>query len=197
MPGPAGQTEAIHSDGGDGGIGDLELHAGVDGAALIFRNGKQGAGNQLLQPVLGDPDGSALIHIGQLGVILGRFGGNGEGGVAGTDGDLEAVVHHHGDGAFRQTADDIAEELGRQDAVAGVGDFSFDLISNGSFHIIAGEGQVVTGPAQNTFDDGKAALGSNGPAGNIQALDQHAFFTGKTHSFFPFLIKIIRYIYLS
>jgi hypothetical protein len=54
----------------------------------------------------------------------------------------------------------------------------------------------VTCPAENAFDNGKAALLGNGTAGNIQTLNQHAFFTGKTHSNFPFLLKIIDiYIY--
>ena len=55
----------------------------------------------------------------------------------------------------------------------------------------------MAGLAEDALDDGKAALLSHGPAGDIQSGDQHAFFTGKTHSQDPFLLKIRRYIYLS
>ena len=54
----------------------------------------------------------------------------------------------------------------------------------------------MTGLAQNAFDDGKTALLGNGTACDIQALNQHAFFTGKTHIDYPFLLNNIEYIYL-
>ena len=47
----------------------------------------------------------------------------------------------------------------------------------------------MTGLAQDAFDDGKIALLSDGAACNIQTLKQKAFFTGKAHSDFPFLIN--------
>ena len=189
MPGAPGKTEAVYGDGGDPILLHLELDTGMDGAALIFGDGKDGAADQLLQLALGDPDGTAGVDVGQFGLIFGRLGGDGKGSVAGTDGDLEAVVHHHGDGTLRQTADNVAEEPGGEDAFAGVGDLRFDLVGNGGFHIIAGQVQTHTCLAEDTLDDGKTALLSNSPACNIQALDQHAFFTGKTHSQFPFVVK--------
>ena len=49
------------------------------------------------------------------------------------------------------------------------------------FHVIAGQIQTMTRLAKDTFNDRKAALLCHCTAGNIQAGDQHAFFTGKTH----------------
>ena len=139
MVSPAGQTETVHGHGGDGIVGDLKLHAGVDGASLIFGHGKQGAADQFPELVLRNTDGTAGVDIGQLWVILSAFGGDGKGSVTGTDGHLEVIVHNYGDRAFRQPADNVTEELGRQDALAGVGDFGVDGIGNGGFHIVAGE----------------------------------------------------------
>ena len=191
----AGQTEAVHGDGGDGGIGDLKLDTGMDGAALIFTDGKNRAGDQFLQLVLRDADGSAGVDIGQIGVIVSTLSGNGEGCVACTDGHLVALVHHNGDGAFGQAADNVAKELSGQDALAGVGDLSFHIIGNRGFHVIAGEADAQTCLAQDTFDGGQTALLGDGAACNVQALNQHTFFTGKTHIQFPFLVKNRRYIY--
>ena len=96
---------------------------------------------------------------------------------------------------FGKSADDIAEELGGQDALAGVGDLSFYIIGNSGFHVIAGEADAQTCLAQDTFDGGQTALLGDGAACNVQALNQHTFFTGKTHIQFPFLVKNRRYIY--
>ena len=185
MPGAAGQTETVHGDGRNGVVSHFELDAGMDGTALILGDGKNGAGDQLLQSGLGDLDGLALIDVGQVGVILGTFSGNVERCVAGTDGDLVVVVDNDGDRALGQAADDIAKELGRQDALTGIGDFGVDLVGDGSLHIVAGQMQAVTGLAQDAFDDRQAALLSNRSACDIQALNQHAFFTGKAHSSSP------------
>ena len=48
MEGPTGQTEAVHSHGGDGVVGHFKFDAGVNGTALILGHGKNGAGDQLL-----------------------------------------------------------------------------------------------------------------------------------------------------
>ena len=142
-------------------------------------------------------DGTAVVDIRQLRVILGGFSGDGEGGIAGPDGDLVGLVHHYGDGTLRKAPDDIAEKLGREDAVAGVGDLRVDVIGDGGFHIVAGEAQAHAGPAEDALDDGKAAFLSHSPSRDIQARDQHAFFTSKTHSQVPFLTNHFRKISLS
>ena len=187
MPGAAGKTEAVHSHCGNGIVLHLEFHTGVDGSALVFRYGEDGAGDQLLQRGLGNIHTAALVHIGQLRIILGRLCGNSKGSVARPDGYLIIVVHHNSDGTFRQTADNIAEQLCRQDAVAGIMDLGVDVIGDGSFHIVAGQIQTVGGITQNALDSRQCALLGNGSAGNIQARDQHAFFTGKTHGKNSFL----------
>ena len=197
MEGPPGQTEAVHGNGGDGIVGDLEFDAGMNGPALIFGHGKDGAGDQILQFLLGKLHGTAAVDVGQLGVILGRLGGDGEGSVTGADGDFVILPHHHGDGTFRQAADDIAEELGRQNALAGVGNVGVDVVSDGGFHIITRQTQSDFRPAQDAFDDGKAALLSHRSASDIQSCYQHAFFTGKAHSQVPFLFKRSGYLSLS
>ena len=142
MVGPSCQAEAVHRHGGDGIGSDLEFHAVVDGPGLVVRHGEDGAGNQLLQLVLGDADGMAGAHVRQIRVFIGGFGADGEGGVAGTDGHPEIVVHHHGDAALGQAADDVAEELGRENALPVIGHVGGDLVGDGGFHIIAGEGQT-------------------------------------------------------
>ena len=165
----------------------------MDGAGLILGHGEDGAADEGFQGVLGDADAAALAHIGQVGVIVGVFGGDGEGCEAGADGHLVGLVHHHGDRALGQPADDVAEELGGEDADAGIGDFRGDLIGDGGFHVVAGEAQHMTGPAEDALDDGEAGLLSHGAGGDIQSLNQHAFFTGKTHRQTPslFLMKKI------
>ena len=196
MEGPAGQTEAVHGDGGNSGILHLEFHTGMDGPALIFGHGEDGSADQLLQSVLGHINGAAHIDVGQFGVILGVLGGDGEGGVAGADRHLIALVHHNGDGAFRQTADDVAEELGGQDAHTGVGNLGVDGVGNGGFHIVARQAQVHAGAAEDALDDGKTALLSHRPGGNVQAGQEHAFFTGKAHRDSSFL-DYLQDIYIS
>ena len=86
-------------------------------------------------------------------------------------------------------AHDIAKELGRQDAGTGFGDFRIDHISDSGFHIVTGQVQTRACLAQDAVDDGKTALLGDGTARNAEALNQHAFFTGKTHSQFPFVVK--------
>jgi hypothetical protein len=51
----------------------------------------------------------------------------------------------------------------------------------------------MTCPAEDALDDGEAGLLSHGSGGNIQSLNQHAFFTGKAHRQTPslFLMKKI------
>ena len=191
MEGTAGKTETVHRNGGNGSVLHLELDAGVNGTTLVFRNGKNGAGDQFLHGRLGDADALAGVDIGQNGVVIGTFGRNIEGSIAGADGHLVIIVHHNSDGTFRQTADDVAKKAGGQDAGAAVGHIGFDLVGDGGFHIVAGEAQADGGgTAEDAFDDGKTALCSHGTAGDIQTSGQHAFFTGKTHSGHPFLIYL-------
>ncbi len=156
--------------------------------AQQLRHGEDGAGDQLLQLILGDADGVAGADVGQVGVFVGGFGADGEGSVAGADGDLEVVVHHHGDGAFGQAADDVAEELG-QDAFAAVADIGIDVIGDGGFHIVAGEGQTGTRPAEDTLDGAEGALLGHRPGGNVQSLKEGIFFTGKTHGGSPSFVR--------
>ena len=159
----------------------------MDGTTLILRHGEDGAADHLLQLPLGDGHRPAGIHVGQLRVVVAVLRGDGEGGKARTDGHLVGLVHHHGDGPLGQPPDDVAEELGREDALAGIGDLGLDFVGNGGFHIIARQTNSQTRLAENPFDDGEAALLGHGAAGDIQALHQTVFFTGKSHSPFPFL----------
>ena len=190
MVGAPCQPEAVHGNGGDGIIGNLKLDAGVDGPSLIFRHSEDGAGNQLLQLALGDRHRPAAVHVRQLRVVLGGLGGDGEGGVARPDGDLIILPHHHGDGAFRQTADNIAEQLGGQNALTRVGDLRFNVIGDGSLHIITCQAQAHFGLAEDALDDCEAALLCHGASRDIQAGNQHTFFTGETHGLHPFLCKL-------
>ena len=173
MVGPPGQPEAVHGHGGNGGIGDLKFDTVMDGPGLIVGHGENGAGDQLLQLVLRDQDGPAVIDIGKLRVVLRVFRGNIEGGKAGTDGDLVAAfVHHHGDGALRQPPDNVSEELGGKDAGAGLHHIGIDVVGNAGFHIVAGERNAHTGLAEDPFDQAQTAFDSYGSGGNIQALQQ-------------------------
>ena len=190
MVGPPGQSEAVHGNSGDGIVGYFKLDAGVDGPALIFRYGKNGAGNQLLQLTLGDGHRPPAVDIRQLRIILGGFGGDGEGGVACPDGDLVVLPNHHGDRPLRQTADNVAEKLSWQNTLAGVGHIRFDIIGNGGLHIISGKTQSHLCLAENTLDNAEAALLRHGASGDIQACNQHTFFTGKAHGLHPFLCKL-------
>ena len=196
MVGAPGQPEAVHRHGGDGIGGDLKFHAVVDGPGLVVRHGENGAGDQLLQLVLRDADGVAGAHIRQVGVLVGGFGADGKGGEAGADGHPVVVIHHHGDAALGKPADDVAEQSGRQHALAAVSHIGFDLIGDGGFHIVAGEGQTGTRPAEDALDGRQAALLSHRSARNIQPLQQGIFFTGKTHCNLPSCLNIIDiYIY--
>ena len=152
MIGPPGQPEAVHGNGGDGGIGHLEFDTVVNGPGLVVGNGKDGAGNQLFELILGDLNGAAVVDIGKLGVILRVLGGDGKGGKACPDGHLERGVHHHGHRTLRQSADDIAKELGRQNTGAGLHHIGIDIIGDAGFHIIAGEGNALTGLAEDAFN---------------------------------------------
>ena len=192
MVGPSCQTEAVHSHGGYGGIGNLKLHAVVDGPGLIVGHGKDGAGNQLLQFVLRNQNGPSVIHIGQLRIILGAFGRNGKGGKARPDGYLIlGFVHHHGDGTLRQTPDNVAKELGRQNAGAGLHHISVNVIGNAGFHIVAGERDTVTSLAENAFNETQTALYSHRSGGYVESLQQCVFFTGKAHGKTSFLLNKI------
>ena len=176
MEGAPGKPEPVHGHGGDGVIRYFKFHAGVDWPSLIFADSENGAGNQLLQLVLRDIDFPAVAHIRQLRIILGGLGGNGKGSVP-----FVVLVHHHGHRSLRQTADDIAEQLRREDALTHVGHVRVDFIGNGCFHIITGQAQSLSGLAEDSFDDGQAALLGDGTTRNVQSRDQHVFFTGKTH----------------
>ena len=181
MVSPACQTEAVHRNGGNGLVFHFKTNAGVDGTGLIFRNGEDGAGDQALQGILRDLNAATLAHVGQFGVIIGRFCRNGKGCKTCTDGNLVAFVHHHSDRTLGQTADDITKQLGRQNALAGIGDFRRDLIGDGSFHVVTGQTQTHSSPAENAFNHRQAGLLSHRTAGNIQSGNQNIFFTGKTH----------------
>ena len=186
--GPTGQTEAVHGYGGDGGIGYLKFYAVVDRPGLVVGHGKDGSGDQLLELALGDLNGAAVVDVRQLRIVLGVFGRNGEGGEAGPDGDLEGRVNHHGDRPFRQAADNVAEELGRQDALAGFFDVGIDLIGNAGLHIITGEENTVSGSAQNALDQAQRAFDRYGTGRDIESLKQLIFFTGKAHARSSFLV---------
>ena len=188
MIGTACQPEAIHRHSSDGIIGDLELHAVVDGACLVIRYGKDGAGDQLLEFVLRNADGVAAADIRQVGVFVGGFCADGKGGVAGADGHMVLLVHHNGDGPFGQTANDVTEQLG-EDALALVGHVGGNLIGNGSFHIIAGEGDAAASLTEDALDGGQSAFLRHGAPGNVQPLQEQAFFTGKSHIAVPFYVK--------
>ena len=190
VEGAPGQTKAVHGDGGDGIPGDLELDAGVNGSALILRHGKNGAGDQVFQLTLGDQHRTAVVDIRQLGVVLGSLRGDGEGGVAGADGDLVCLIHHHGDRSLRQAADNVAEEPGRENAPAGIGNLGLDVIGDSGFHIIACETQTVARDAEDALDHSQIAFLGHSAACNVQTLNQQIFFTGKTHGGHPFLLKI-------
>lgn len=96
MPGPAGQTEAVDSDGGNGVVLHLKPDTGVDGAGLIFGDGEDGAADELFQGILGNADAPALANIGQIGVILGIFGGDGEGEFIVGQGAKPSFLNYHG-----------------------------------------------------------------------------------------------------
>ena len=136
MIGTAGQPESIHSHSGDRSVSNFKFHSGVDGATLIFRNRKDGAGDQFFQFLLWNLDGPSIVDIRQLRIFLGRLCRNGEGCVTRPDRNLKSLVHHNGDRTLRQTADDISEQFSRQNALAGVRYLSFNFIGNCGFHII-------------------------------------------------------------
>ena len=159
----------------------VKFHTGMNRATLILADGKNGAGNQLFQFVLRNMDCPSVTHVRQLRIILGGLGGNGKGSVPCPDGDFVVLVHHHGHRPLRQTADDIADQLRREDALPHVGHVRIDLIGDGGFHIITGEAQSLSGLAEDSFDDGQTALLGDGTTRNVQSRDQHVFFTGKTH----------------
>ena len=181
VEGAPGKPEPVHGYGGDGVIRYLKFHTGVNGTPLIFADSENGAGNQLLQLVLGNINFPSIAHVRQLRIILGGLGGNGKGSVPCPDGDFIVLVHHHGHRSLRQTADDIAEQLRREDALTHVGHVRVDFIGNGGFHIITGQAQSLSGLAEDSFDDGQTALLGDGTTRNVQSRDQHIFFTGKTH----------------
>ena len=133
-------------------------------------------------------DCPSVAHIRQLRIILGGLGGNGKGSIARPDGDLIILVHHHGHQPLRQAADNVAEQLCREDALPHVGHVRIDLIGDGGFHIITGEAQSLSGLAEDSFNDGKTALLGDSTSCDVQSRDQHIFFTGKTHSQNPFFL---------
>ena len=188
VPGTASQTETVHGNGGNAIVLHLELDTGQHRAALIDRNGKDRTADQILQCVLGNVNGTAAVNVRQLRVILGTFCTDSKGSVTAADRYLIILIHHDGNRTFRQAADDISKESCGQDAGTDLGNFGIDLVRNGSFHIIAGKGQAVSGSAENALQNSQTALLCNGTACNIQALHQHTFFTGKTHKHFPFCL---------
>ena len=188
MIGAPCQPEAIHRHSSDGIIGDLELHAVVDGACLIVRHGEDGAGDKLFEFVLRNADGVAAADIRQVGVFVGGFCADGKGGVAGADGHMVLLVHHNGDGSFGQAANDVTEQLG-EDALALVGDIGGNLIGNGSFHIVAGKGDAAASLTENTLDGRQGAFLRHSAPGNVQPLQKQTFFTGKSHIAVPFYVK--------
>ena len=139
VEGAPGKPEAVHGHGRNRGVRHLKLHAGMNRPTLIFADGKNGTGNQLFQFILRNMDCPSVAHIRQLRIILGGLGGNGKGSIARPDGDLIILVHHHGHRPLRQAADNVAEQLRREDALPHVGHVRIDLIGDGGFHIITGE----------------------------------------------------------
>ena len=109
----AGQPIAVYSHHGNGLVVYFKEAAGVNGAALIFGDGKDGTGDHLPQSALGDGNAISTFHIGKLGVIFRIGGGDIEVGEAGADGHFVVVVHADADWSFRQTADDVEQQPGR------------------------------------------------------------------------------------
>ena len=185
--GTPGKSEAVHGDGRDPVLLHLKFNARMDGTALILGNGKDGAGNQLFHSRLRDADAPSISHIGKVGVFVGGFGGDGKGGIARPDGYFIVVIHHHCDRAFRQTADNVAKQSCRQDALAHIGNLGLDEVGDGGFHIVAGKAQAVSGFAEDALNGGDGAFLGDGSAGDVQAGKESVFFTGKAHGTTSFL----------
>ena len=134
-----GQTIAVHGHHSHIGFRDLKAAAGVDRAGLIFRNRKNGAGDQLLQRPLGDRNAVGVFHIGQLRIVFGVSSRNGKGGNAAADGHLVVVVHRDGDLLIGELPHNIKKQAGRKNTSTSLHNLCRYRNGNTGFQIITSE----------------------------------------------------------
>ena len=182
------QPEAVHRHHGEAVFVGLEEGAGVDRAALVVADGKNGLGNHGFQLGLGQGEGVLIFHRGQLGELL-RVGAQ-DVELTGSTGDVDhIVVGLEGDDVVRQLPDDLAEEPGGQHQGAGFADVGRNNGADAGVQIVAGEPQLLSGLQQNALQSGNGALGGNGTGGGGDGGLQQGFFAGKFH-----ICSVLRFV---
>ena len=118
---PDSQAESVHSHHGQALVGDLEQGAGVDGAALVGGDGEGRLFDHGPQQLLLDGDGKIVLHLGQLRIIGGGETQDVKIRIAAGEVDHLFFIRGKGDDVVRHPADDVAEQAGVQDDLAGFG----------------------------------------------------------------------------
>lgn len=161
----------------------------MDGAGLIFADGKAGAADHGFQLVLRQADTLVGLDLRQLRVIFGRHGRDGKRGNAAADGDLELFVDRNTDGIARQLPDDVEEETGGHNAGAGLLDLGVDGDGDARFKIITGKRQLYAGPDINSFERRNGALLRDGTGSDGDGAHQRIFSQVNFMELPPFLLS--------
>ena len=176
-----GETEAVHRHHGEAAAADLEEGAGVDRAGLVGGDGEGALLDHLPEgPLLQDHE-LLVLHLREVGVVLGGEVGDVEAGVAAAEMDRALAVRDEGDDVIRHFADDVPEEAGVEDQLGFAAHLRVQLGADAGGHVVAGDGEAIAGLQQQALQGGDGALGGHGAAGHGRGALQQGLFTGKFH----------------
>ena len=153
-----GQAVAVHRHDGETVAVHFKQGAGVDGAAFVVADGKEGLGDHGLELRLWQNQGVLVFYGRQLGELLGIGAQDVELAHAALDVD-HIVFRLEGDDIVGQLADNLAEQACAQHQSAFLPDVGRDNGADASLQVVAGEAEVAAGLQQNPFQSGNGAFG--------------------------------------
>ena len=133
-----------------------------------------------------DGHGVLVLHLGKLGIIRSGEAGDIKVCVAAGNMNGELIIRCENDDVIGHAADDITEETGVQNNVAGGLDLRRDGGADAGLHIVAGDGEIFTHVEQQALQRGDGAFGGNGPGCYVDgALEQNLFAAELDHRWLP------------
>ena len=139
-----GQAVAVHRHQGQGGVLHLEEGAGVDRSGLVGAHGKEHLGEHGPEGGLGQGDGTAVVHGGQLGKFVGGAAHDVKRG--GSTGNVDGIsLGGHGDHVVGQLSDDLTKQSCRQNQRTGLGDLGVHPGDDAGFQIVSRQAQTFGG----------------------------------------------------
>ena len=171
---PQGKAEAIHRHHGKAAVVDLKQGAGMDGAALVGGDGEGRLADHGLQRFLLYGDAVLVVHLRQLGVIVGGQAQNVKAGVAAAEVHHQLFVRREYNHIIRHTANNVAKQAGIQYDAALLPHVGLQPCADTSLCVVARQGKAVAALQRR---DG--AFRGNGAAGGGRRRLQQRFFAGE------------------